>query len=135
MIEYKADYTVGERPYICKKFVASNGEEVHTALSFANEKERLEMSHEVIFDHIRNLAKFIHDRSESMTIVEMDEDLNGEGWCIRGWTELSWAATDADLWWGYAYYKEEGHAARVPMSDEITPNYVDTPEEGSQSNA
>jgi hypothetical protein len=21
MIEYKADYTVGERPYICKKFV------------------------------------------------------------------------------------------------------------------
>ena len=129
MILYTADYTEGKRPYICKKFVASNGEEIHTALSFANEKERLEMSHEVIFDHVRNLAKFIHDRSKSMAIVEMDEDLNGEGWCIKGWTELAWAAVDADLWWSYAYYREEGLAARVPMSDPITPNYVDTPAE------
>lgn len=122
MIEYVANYTVGQRPYICKKFTASNDEDFHTALSYANETERNEMSNEVIYQHLRNLTRYIHDASENLSIVELDEDFHGEKWCIRGWFDLSWAATDADLWWGFAYYREE---EQVQVSNPIVPNFVD----------
>jgi hypothetical protein len=42
MISYVPNYEVGNKPYICKVFTASSGEEFHTAINFSNETERKE---------------------------------------------------------------------------------------------
>ena len=54
MITYEANYEPVNKPYICKIFTASSGEESHTSLSFDNEAERLEMSPELIYEHLDN---------------------------------------------------------------------------------
>jgi hypothetical protein len=118
MITYEANYEPVNKPYICKIFTASSGEESHTSLSFDNEAERLEMSPELIYEHLDNCVKYIQDRSKEIKIIQLDESVGSQSWPAIGWVDLVWANTEINLWWGYIYYKEERSSLDIVISDE-----------------
>jgi hypothetical protein len=114
MIEYKANYEVGNRPYICKAFTASNGEEIHTALHFANEDERKEFSAELIYEHLGNVIKYIQDTAKDLSMIALDEPVGSNPWAIKGWEKLEWANAEAHLWWNDVYYRPESPVNNQP---------------------
>lgn len=114
MIEFKANYEVGNRPYICKVFKASDGEEVHTALHFANEDERKEFSAELIYEHLENVIKYIQDTAKDLSMIALDEPVGSNPWAIKGWEKLEWANAEAHLWWNDVYYRPESPVNNQP---------------------
>ncbi len=122
MISYVPNYEVGNKPYICKVFTASSGEEFHTAINFSNETEREELSQETILGHLDNVITYINDRSDSLDYVKLDESLNNEPWPLKGWTDLLWANDEITVWWHYIYYKEEVDHAHDPETGDEIPN-------------
>ena len=122
MISYLPNYEVGNKPYICKVFTASSGEEFHTAMTFFNETERKELPEEVILGHLDNIIQYIKDRSDTLTYIKLDEQVNMEPWPIKGWTDLQWANDELTIWWQYSYYKEEAPESNpivVGLGEEI----------------
>jgi hypothetical protein len=107
MISYKANYEPVKRPYICKVFTASSGEEFHTALNYENESDRLEMSSELVYEHLDNCILYIQDRSKELKVIQLDEVVGDEPWPAVGWFDILWANNEINLWWHYAYYKHE----------------------------
>lgn len=107
MIEFRANYEVGSKPYICKVFTSSNEEEVHTALHFANEDERKNFSSELIYEHLENVIKYIQDTAKTLSMIALDEPVGSNPWAIKGWEKLHWANEEAYLWWNDIYYRPE----------------------------
>ena len=136
MITYEANYEPVNKPYICKIFTASSGEESHTSLSFDNESERLEMSPELIYKHLDNCVKYMQDRSKEIKIIQLDESIGSQSWPAIGWNDLLWANTEINLWWGYIYYKEERSSLDITISDEHvhdeTSDHTHDPETGEE---
>jgi hypothetical protein len=118
MITYEANYEPVNRPYICKVFTASSGEESHTAINYENQAERLEVSAELIFQHLENCVTYMEDKSKEIKIVQLDEPIGSEPWPAVGWNELLWANNEINLWWSYIYYKDEELGVTITMSDE-----------------
>lgn len=106
MIEYIANYDKDSRPYICKKFIASSSEEVHTSININNTQERNELSAELIYDHMDNVIKYVTDVSKTLELIQMNESTGFEPWPIRKWSEIEWAKEECILWWQYIYYKD-----------------------------
>jgi hypothetical protein len=107
MIDYVANYYGAEkRPYICKKFVSSSGEESHTAINVGNEDEIDQISPETIYEHMDNVLRYLDEKMDSMSIVQLDELRSPEPWPIKGWSEVEWCQTEIVLWWRYVYYKD-----------------------------
>jgi hypothetical protein len=107
MIEYIANYYGAEkRPYICKKFVASNEEESHTPINVGNEADRDLVSAETIYEHMNNVLHYLDEKMDMMTLVQLDELNHNEPWPIKGWSEVEWCQTEIVLWWEYIYYKD-----------------------------
>lgn len=107
MIDYVANFYGAERrPYICKKFTASNGEESHTPLNIGNTEEIENLSAETIFAHIENVIKYVDEKLDTMTIVPLDDIFHSEPWPVIGWSEVEWAQNEIVLWWNYIYYKD-----------------------------
>jgi hypothetical protein len=136
MMSYKANYESVDRPYICKVFTASSGEEFHTALNYENNTERLEMSAELIYEHLENCLKYIEDKSKELKVIKLDEQVGSESWPAVGWNELLWANNEINLWWSYIYYKdeEEGNAT-ITISDHVhdeTSDHTHDPETGEE---
>jgi hypothetical protein len=119
MMSYKANYELGKRPYICKVLTASSGEEFHTALNYENSTERLEMSAELIYEHLENCTKYIEDKSKELKIIQLDEEVGSEPWPAIGWIELLWGNNEINLWWSYIYYKNEQENATITVSDHV----------------
>jgi hypothetical protein len=119
MISYMPNYEVGNKPYICKVFTASSGEEFHTAINFSNETERKELSEETILGHLDNILTYINDRSDSLDYIKLDEPVNNEPWPLKGWTDLQWANEEISVWWHFLYYKEEAPESS-PINVEIS---------------
>lgn len=138
MITYQANYEPVNKPYICKVFTASNGEEMHTALNFSNEAEKEEMSVELIYEHLSNVIKYIQDRSETLTVIGYEENINEEPWAIKGWKDLEWANNEAWLWWNYIYFKDRPMSEFTPAVDETphthdgTEDHTHDPETGEE---
>jgi hypothetical protein len=118
-IEYLPNYEPVNKPYICKVFKSSNGEENHTAINISNESEKSELTVEIVYAHLDNVLKYIQDRSKTLSIIQYDEQVNEEPWAIKGWTDIEWAVNETSLWWNYIYYKER------PMSNTIYISYGD----------
>jgi hypothetical protein len=112
---YVANYESGKKPYICKVITASSGEEFHVALNYSNDSERLEMSSELIYEHLQNCIRYIQDLSQGMAVIAVDEPVNGEPWPLKGWADLEWTNNEINLWWNYIYYKE----GAVPESSPV----------------
>lgn len=111
MIEYVANfYGADKKPYVCKKFVSSSGEEAHTALTYANEDERKEMSDELIYEHLDNLVKYIQQRSLDLSVIQLDEPNVDHPWPVKNWPDIEWAMNEIILWWNYVYYKSPQEA-------------------------
>jgi hypothetical protein len=115
MISYQANYEPGNKPYICKVFTASNGEEVHTALHFANEDERKNFSPELIYEHLENVIQYIRDESQNLSVIALDENVGSNPWSIKGWEKLEWANAEAYLWWNDIYYRPESPVNNRPL--------------------
>lgn len=129
MISYEANYEVGNRPYICKVFTASNGEEVHTALHFANEDERKDFSSELIFQHLENVIKYIQDTSKDLAMIALDEPVGSNPWSIKGWEKLEWANAEAHLWWNDVYYRPESPVNNQQIGYSFTTDHAHTGDE------
>jgi hypothetical protein len=107
MIEYVSEYTIGEKPYICKKFTASSGEEAHTAITISNTKEIEELSLETIYAHLDALVQYISDTSStSLSVLRIDENINHHPWPIKNWENIEWAKEEVVAWWRYIYFKD-----------------------------
>jgi hypothetical protein len=107
MIDYVANfYGAEKRPYICKKFTASNGEEAHTPINVGNEDEIKNLSAEIIYEHMNNVIKYLDEKIDTMTIVQLDEIFHKEAWPIVGWSEVEWCQNEVVLWWNYIFYKD-----------------------------
>ncbi len=107
MIEYVANfYEAEKRPTICKKFVASNNEESHTAINVGNESELSEILPETIYEHMTNVLKYLDAKIDTMTLVQLDELNHSEPWPVKGWSEVEWCQNEIVLWWNYIYYKD-----------------------------
>lgn len=107
MIEYVSEYNVGEKPYICKKFTASSGEEVHTSINISNTKEIEELSLETIYAHLDTLVQYISDTSStSLSVLKIDENINHHPWPIKNWENIEWAKEEIIAWWRYIYFKD-----------------------------
>jgi hypothetical protein len=107
MIEYISEYNVGEKPYICKKFTASSGEEAHTAISIGNTKEVEELSLDTIYAHLDTLVQYISDTSSSsLSVLRIDENINHHPWPIKNWENVEWAKEEIIAWWRYIYFKD-----------------------------
>jgi hypothetical protein len=135
MISYKANYETGKRPYICKVLTASSGEEFHTALNYENNTERLEMSAELIYEHLENCTKYIEDKSKELKIIQLNEEVGSEPWPAVGWIELLWGNNEINLWWSYIYYKNEEESVTVTLSDHVhdeTSDHTHDPETGDE---
>lgn len=138
MISYVANYEVGNKPYICKVFTASNGEEFHTSLSFANEEERKTFSAELIYEHLNNVLSYIRDESVNLAMIELDEPVGSNPWPIKGWEKLEWANNETILWWNEIYYRPESpvnNNVTISMSDHLhdgTEDHTHDPETGEE---
>ena len=119
MMSYKANYEPVNRPYICKVVTASSGEEFHTALNYENSTERLEMSAELIYEHLDNCVKYIEDKAKELKIIQLNEQVGSEPWPVVGWNELLWGNNEINLWWSYIYYKTEEESATVTVSEHV----------------
>jgi hypothetical protein len=120
MIEYIAEYNDEKRPYICKKFVASSSEEVHTAININNTQERDDLSAELIYNHMENVLKYITDVSKTLELIQLNENTGLEAWPIRKWAEIEWAKEECILWWQYIYFKDDPNRASdilVPVEE------------------
>jgi len=106
MIEYIPNYSAPDRPYICKKFTATSGEEVHTAININNIQERENLSIENIYDHMENVLKYIEDSSKTLQMIQMNENTGTQPWPIKNRTEIEWSKDEAIYWWQYIYYKD-----------------------------
>jgi hypothetical protein len=106
MIEYIAEYNDEDRPYICKKFTSSSSEEVHTAININNTQERDTLSAELIYTHMDNVIKYITKTSETIQMIQLDENTGFEPWPLKGWAEIEWAKEECILWWQYIYFKD-----------------------------
>ena len=106
MIEYIAEYNDEDRPYICKKFTASSSEEVHTSININNTQERDTLSAELIYTHMDNVIKYITKTSETVQMIQLDENPGFEPWPLKGWAEIEWAKEECILWWQYIYFKD-----------------------------
>ena len=106
MIEYIAEYNDEDRPYICKKFTASSSEEVHTSININNTQERDTLSAELIYTHMDNVIKYITKTSETIEMIQLDENPGFEPWPLKGWAEIEWAKEECILWWQYIYFKD-----------------------------
>jgi hypothetical protein len=124
MISYQANYEVGNKPYICKVFTASNGEEVHTALHFANEDERKEFSAELIYEHLSNVIQYIRDEASKLEMIAIDEPVGSNPWAIKGWEKLEWANAEAHLWWNDIYYRPESPVNNQPVGYSIDTDHT-----------
>jgi hypothetical protein len=121
MIEYIAEYNGEDRPYICKKFTASSSEEVHTAININNTQERDTLSAELIYTHMDNVIKYITKTSETVQMIQLDENPGFEPWPLKGWAEIEWAKEECILWWQYIYFKDNPTRATeisVPVDEE-----------------
>jgi hypothetical protein len=118
MISYEANYEVGNKPYICKVFTASNGEEIHTALNFSNEEERKEFSPELIYAHLNNLIKYISDESKTLSVIALDEPVDSNPYSIKGWDKIDWAQREVYFWWNDVYYRPES-PVNNPQQEEL----------------
>jgi hypothetical protein len=121
MIEYIAEYNNEDRPYICKKFVASSSEEVHTSININNTQEREELSAELIYTHMDNVLKYITKTSETIQMIQLNENTGFEPWPLKGWAEIEWAKEECILWWQYIYFKDNPTRASdivVPVDEE-----------------
>lgn len=131
-VEYHPNYEPVNKPYICKVFKSSSGEENHTAINISNEAEKSELSIEIVYAHLNNVLQYIRDRSETLSVIGYDEEVNGEPWAIRGWTDIEWAQNESWLWWNYIYYKERqephSHIYTTPSGEQIVLDGL-TPEE------
>ena len=133
MITYVANYEPVNRPYICKVFKASSGEEFHVALNYSNDVERKEMSVELIYQHLENCVTYIEDKSKEIKIIAFDEPVNNEPWPAKGWIELAWANEEINLWWSYIYYKEERESDPINLNINATEeNHTHDPETGEE---
>ena len=107
MIEYVSEYNVGEKPYICKKFTASSGEESHTSINISNTKEIEELSLEIIYAHLDTLVQYISDTSaSSLSVLRIDENIEHYPWPIKNWENVEWAKEEVIAWWRYIYFKD-----------------------------
>jgi len=107
MIEYVANYYGGEkRPYICKKFVSSSGEESHTAINIGNTDEIENIAPETIYEHMDNALRYLDEKMDTMSIVQLDELRSREPWPIKGWSEVEWCQNEVIAWWNFVYYKD-----------------------------
>ena len=121
MIEYIAEYNDEDRPYICKKFTASSSEEVHTSININNTQEREELSAELIYTHMDNVLKYITKTSETVQMIQLDENTGFEPWPLKGWAEIEWAKEECILWWQYIYFKDNPTRSTeivVPVDEE-----------------
>lgn len=121
MIEYIAEYNNEDRPYICKKFTASSSEEVHTAININNTQERDFLSAELIYMHMDNVIKYITKVSETVQMIQLDENPGFEPWPLKRWSEIEWAKEECILWWQYIYFKDNPTRATeivVPVDEE-----------------
>ena len=121
MIEYIAEYNNEDRPYICKKFTASSSEEVHTSININNTQERNELSAELIYTHMDNVLKYITKTSETVQMIQLDENTGFEPWPLKGWAEIEWAKEECILWWQYIYFKDNPTRSTeivVPVDEE-----------------
>ena len=121
MIEYIAEYNGEDRPYICKKFTASSSEEIHTAININNTQERDTLSAELIYTHMDNVIKYITKTSETIQMIQLDENTGFEPWPLKGWAEIEWAKEECILWWQYIYFKDNPARATqidVPVDEE-----------------
>lgn len=119
MIDYKANYEPLKKPYICKVFTASNGEEVHTAMNISNEEEVASFSVELIYEHIENVLQYMRDKSETLTVIQYEEEVNGEPWPVKGWKDMEWAINEIGLWWSYIYFKERPVSNSIVVEEHI----------------
>lgn len=115
MISYEPNYEVGNKPYICKVFTASNGEELHTQLNFSNEKEREEFSSDLIYQHMDNLLQYIRDESQSLSMIPLDEPIGNNAFSIKNWEKIEWAQREIYYWWNYIYFHPESPANNPPV--------------------
>jgi hypothetical protein len=116
MIEYIANfYGAEKRPYICKKFTASNGEDSHTLINLGNEEDVKELTAELIYEHMQNVLKYVDEKLDLMTIIAMDDFQHQEPWPVKGWAEVVWAQNEIEVWWQYIYNKdyEERYMAAI----------------------
>ena len=60
MINYEAKYEVGSRPNISKIFTATSGEQFSMAINFENTEDKEAVSAELIYQHLNNCIKYIH---------------------------------------------------------------------------
>jgi hypothetical protein len=119
MIEYIAEYNDEDRPYICKKFVASSSEEVHTSININNTQERDSLSAELIYTHMDNVIKYITKTSETIQMIQLNENTGLEPWPLKGWSEIEWAKEECVLWWQYIYFKDNPtRASEIVVSAE-----------------
>jgi hypothetical protein len=106
MIEYVSEYNVGEKPYVCKKFTASSGEEVHTSINISNTKEIEELSLETVYAHMDAIVQYISDTTASLSVLRIDENINHHPWPIKNWENIEWAKEEIIAWWRYIYFKD-----------------------------
>lgn len=108
MIEYELIYEVGSRPEVHKKFTASSGETFSMPFGFESTVERDSLSSEEIYAHLENLLAYIKEKSQNLSVVQLDEQLDGDGWHLNGgWAEMVWANEEILKWWEYVYYRPE----------------------------
>jgi hypothetical protein len=124
MISYEANYEIGNKPYICKVFTASNGEELHTALNFSNEEERKTFSSELVYEHLKNLLQYIRDESQNISMIALDEPVGTNAYSIKGWENIDWAQKEVYYWWNDIYYRPESPVNNPPVQDGIDENHV-----------
>lgn len=106
MIEYVAEYTEGQKPSIKKVFTATSEETFSAEIVLGLEEEIRNISTELIYNHLRNLIRYIKNSCEYISITEKDDD-NIEAWPIKGWEKIENAKNEALDWWEIAYFRDE----------------------------
>lgn len=115
MINYEFIYTPGSRPKIMKSMEASSGEILSTEILYENSTERDTFTVEQVYAHLDNLLQYIKDTTPNLSLIQMDEENDGDGWHLNGgWAEITWANEQILQWWEYAYYGELPSSSAEP---------------------
>jgi hypothetical protein len=86
---------------------ATSGETFSVNIFYENTEDKNTFTAEQVYEHLENLLLYIKDTTPELSLIQIDEENDGDGWHLNGgWAEITWANNEILRWWEFAYYNE-----------------------------
>lgn len=114
--EYVAGHDENSTPLLYKQLVQDGQILMRVSIMPSNVEELINVSDEVIYDHINNLIEYMRLQTQSLQITPSGNNPR-DGWPVIGWTDLYKTNMLATEWWNYVEFR--GAPSSIVMTTSI----------------